>query len=183
MCCLPYQQTSYSEPHSVFFLEVEDDPDDQHFFDASTVTMSDIIQYEVNNSIRHPKPIQLSTSEPDYEKQRPLFAWLPTETIKKTYELSTQYARLPMSTLLKKRYQSPNPALNVHRRSESVATDTIYSDTPAVDSGVTQAQCFVGCKTMVCDAYPMKTDKQFVNTLEDNIRTRGAMDRLVSDSA
>ena len=44
-----------------------------------------------------------------------------------------------MSTLLKKRYQSPNPALNVHQRSESVATDTIYSDTPAVDSGVTQA--------------------------------------------
>ena len=29
----------------------------------------------------------------------------------------------------------------------------------------------------------MKTDKQFVNTLEDNIRKRGAMDKLVSDSA
>ena len=29
----------------------------------------------------------------------------------------------------------------------------------------------------------MKTEKQFVNTLEDNIRTRGAMDQLVSDSA
>ena len=28
----------------------------------------------------------------------------------------------------------------------------------------------------------MKTDKQFVNTLEDNIRTRGAMDQLISDS-
>ena len=29
----------------------------------------------------------------------------------------------------------------------------------------------------------MKTSKQFVNTLEDNIRERGAMNRLVSDSA
>ena len=28
----------------------------------------------------------------------------------------------------------------------------------------------------------MKTYKKFVNTLEDNIRTRGAMDQLVSDS-
>ena len=74
--------------------------------------MSDIIQYEVHNSIRQSEPIQVRTNEPDYEKQRPLFAWLPTETIKKTYQLSTQYARLPMSTLLKKRYQYPNPALN-----------------------------------------------------------------------
>ena len=66
--------------------------------------MSDIIQYEVHNSIRQSEPIQVRTNEPDYEKQRPLFAWLPTETIKKTYQLSTQYARLPMSTLLKKIY-------------------------------------------------------------------------------
>ena len=29
----------------------------------------------------------------------------------------------------------------------------------------------------------MKTDKQFVNTLEDNIIKRGAMDKLTSDSA
>ena len=88
-----------------------------------------------------------------------------------------------MSTILQKRYRSPNPALNVNRRSESVATDTIFSNTQAVDSGVTSAQFFVGCDTMVCDAYPMKTSKQFVNTLEDNIRERGAMNRLVSDSA
>ena len=26
---------------------------------------------------------------------------------------------------------------------------------------------------MVCDAYPMKNDNQFVNTLENNIRTKG----------
>jgi hypothetical protein len=29
----------------------------------------------------------------------------------------------------------------------------------------------------------MSTDKQFVNTLEDNIRYRGAMDKLISDQA
>ena len=29
----------------------------------------------------------------------------------------------------------------------------------------------------------MKSDKQFVNTLEDNIRQRGAMDKLLSDRA
>ena len=40
--------------------------------------------------------------------------------------------------------KSRNPALNVHRRHEAVATDTVYSDTPAVDSGVKQAQFLLG---------------------------------------
>ena len=61
-----------------------------------------------------------------------------------------------MSTILQKRYQSPNPALNVHRRNEPVATDTVFSDTPAVDSGVISAQFFVGCKSMACDLYTLK---------------------------
>ena len=37
--------------------------------------------------------------------------------------------------------------------------------------------------TLVVDAYPMKSGKQFVNTLEDNIRRQGAMDKILSDSA
>ena len=36
---------------------------------------------------------------------------------------------------------------------------------------------------MVADVYPMKSGKLFVNTLEDNIRRWGAMDKLLSDSA
>ena len=35
----------------------------------------------------------------------------------------------------------------------------------------------------MADAYPMKSGKQFVNTLEDSIRRREAMDKLLSDSA
>ena len=65
--------------------------------------------------------------------------------------------------------------MNVLRRHEPVATDTIFSDTPAADSGVKQAQVFVGRDSFVADVYPMKSGKQFVNTLEDNIRRRGAM--------
>ena len=132
---------------------------------------------------RPAKPVRVTPSTPDYEKQRPLFGWLPVDTIKRTYDLTTQYGRIPMSTILKKRYKAPNPALNVYRRDESVATDTFFSDTPAIDCGVTTAQFFVGCDSMVCDAYPMKSSKKFVNTLEDNIRERGAMNRLISDSA
>ena len=35
---------------------------------------------------------------------------------------------------------------------------------------VKQAQLFVGRDSLVADVYPMKSDKQVVNTLEDNIR-------------
>jgi hypothetical protein len=121
--------------------------------------------------------------EPDYDKLRPLFGWLPTKTIKKIFEQTTQYARMPNATILKKHYKSPFPALNVKRRDEPVATDTIFSHTPAIDGGETCAQFFVGTETLVTDIYGMKSEKQFVDTLEDNIHERGAMSRLLSDRA
>ena len=45
------------------------------------------------------------------------------------------------------------------------------------------AQIFIGRKSLVADAYGMSTYKEFVNTLEDNIQKRGAMDTFISDSA
>ena len=44
--------------------------------------------------------------------------------------------------LYKRHLKSRNPAINVPTRHEAVATDTVYSDTPAVDSGVKMAQLF-----------------------------------------
>ena len=96
-------------------------------------------------------------------------------------EQSTQWeVSLPNTFPMKKHLTSRNPALNIPRRHEAVATDTVFSDTPAVDSGVKQAQVFVGRDTLVADAYPMKSGKQFVSTLEDNIRRRGAIDRILT---
>ena len=43
------------------------------------------------------------------------------------------------------------------------------------------AQFFCGRDTLVCDTYGIKSTKQFINTLSDNIRKRGAMDTLISD--
>ena len=118
-------------------------------------------------------------------------------------EQSTQWGvSLPNIFPTKKHLKSRNPGLNIPRRHEAVATDTVFSDTPAVDSGVKQvatdtvfsdtpavdsgvkqAQVFVGRDALVADAYTMKSGKQFVNTLEDIIRRQGAMDKLLSDSA
>ena len=111
------------------------------------------------------------------------FGWLPADIIQRSFQCTTQHACTPMSTLLKKHYKSPFPAFNVYRHNESVAMDTVFADVPAIDDGSTKAQIFAGMDTFITDVYGMKAEKQFVNTLEDNIRHRGVMNKLVSDQA
>ena len=127
--------------------------------------------------------VQVQAHTPDVEHLRPLFGWLPAQVIQQTFERTTQHARLPHGTLLRRAYRSPNPAFNVRRRSEAVACDFIFSDTAAVDDGSTAAVLFVGRATTVSDVYGVKRDREFVSTLEDNIRDRGAPHRLISDRA
>ena len=104
--------------------------------------------------------------------------------VQKTYDRTTQHYRKSESvSTLNKHYKSPFPAHNVPRRSEDVATDTVFSDVPAIGGGETCAQIFVGRQSLVSDVYGMKTEKQFINTLQDNVRERGAPTRLISDSA
>ena len=80
-------------------------------------------------------------------------------------------------------FKSRFPAFNIPHRNEPVATDTIFSDTPSIDSSVTMAQSFVDKDSPVSDVYPMPSSKQFIHSLEDIIRFRGAMSKLISDYA
>jgi hypothetical protein len=126
---------------------------------------------------------QIIENRQDFSQLCPNFAWLPENVVKQTFKNTTQYARMPMSTILKKHYKSPFPTLNVRCREEALSTDTGYSDSPAVDSGVTIAQLVVELLSTVCDVYPLKTEKAFVNTLQDVIQCRGAPSKLVSNCA
>ena len=75
-------------------------------------------------------------------------------------EQSSQWGlSIPNTFPMKRHLKSSNPALNIPRRHEPVATDTIFSDAPAVDSGVKQAQVLVSRDTLDADAYPMKSGK------------------------
>ena len=125
---------------------------------------------------------QSSPQEPDWNALRPVFAWTSPSSIKDTFNVTTRHGTAPHTQdYIKKHFKSRNPVFNIPRRSEAVATDIIFSDTPAVDDGSTMAQFFCGRDTLVCDAYGIKSTKQFINTLSDNIRKRGAMDTLISD--
>ena len=107
--------------------------------------------------------------------------------IQKTFENTTQLGRLGAVKGLKlwKRIKAPNPALNIPRRNEPVAMDTIYGPgCPAVDDGSTAAQFFVGRKSGFCACEGLgASDKRFPTALMNHIRRYGAMDQLVSDNA
>jgi hypothetical protein len=89
----------------------------------------------------------VSPKFPNYKWLCPFFGWISTNAIKRTFAVMTQYALMHMRTFLKKQYKLPNPALNVHHCDEPLATDTVYSDTPAINGGETAAQIFVGTRS------------------------------------
>ena len=79
----------------------------------------------------------VSHETPDYEKFRLNFGWVNVDTVQKTMEQSTQWGFSSPNTFPMKRHlKSRNLTLDIPRRHEAVATDTVFSDTPAVDSGV-----------------------------------------------
>ncbi|KAL7570791.1 hypothetical protein ACA910_014420 [Epithemia clementina (nom. ined.)] len=169
-------------------------PYEEHRFDefgdftgrvvATLDILTDDTPYTVYNSSRRDSGSPTTTRrEPNWESLRPCFGWTSIQHIKETYQVTSRFGTVPHNNLMRKHYKSRNPVLNIPRRSEPVATDTIYADTPAVCSGVKSAQFFAGRKTLVCDVYPLQRDKQFINALEDNIRKRGAMESLISDRA
>ena len=96
---------------------------------------------------------QSSPQEPDLNALRPFFAWTSPSSIKDTFNVTTRHGTAPHTQdYIKKHFKSRNPVFNIPRRIEAVATDTIFSDTPAVDDGSTMAQFFCGRDTLVCDA-------------------------------
>ena len=121
---------------------------------------------------------------PKYKTLQPYLLYVDDETIKETIDATTQYGRTNHNNhQLRQTFKSPFPAMNVFRRNEPVATDTVYSSVPAVDDGSKLAQIYVGRLSLVIDVYPIKNEKEFVHTLQENIRKRGAMDTLISDRA
>ena len=84
-------------------------------------------------------------AEEDWESLRPYFGWQSEQVIQDTYKVTSRFGgTIPRHDYLKKHFKSRNPVFNIPRRNEAVATDTIFSDTPAINDGSTMAQFFVG---------------------------------------
>ena len=154
-----------------------------HYTQRAISQLQSLIQDPIPTPDLHINSHDVTPAKLDYEKLRPYFGWVNADVVQKTIEQTTQWGTVVHNVPMRKHLKSRNPVLNVPRRQEAVATDTVYSDTPAVDCGVKLAQIFIGKQSLVSDVYPLKSGSHFINTLEDNIRIRGAMDLLISDSA
>ena len=121
--------------------------------------------------------------EYNYKSFRPHFLGVPVNKVKKTFEGTTQWAATAMSgPKAGQTHKSPYPALNVLRRNEPVATDTVFADCESI-GGFTMAQVFVGRKSLVLSVAGMNSEKEFVNALLDSIREFGAPDLLICDNS
>ena len=119
---------------------------------------------------------QSSPQEPDWNSQRPFLAWTSTSSIKDTFNVTTRHETAPNTQdYIKHHFKPRNPVFSIPRCSEDVGTDTIFSETPAVDDGSTMTKFFYGHDTFACDTYGIKSTKQFISTLSSNTRKWGAM--------
>jgi hypothetical protein len=132
------------------------------YFDVSDIG-DDIIDTLRPDNVRSTYLAHLSNvtpASPNFEFLRPLFGWTPADTIKRMFEVTTEYACGRVSDTIKQHWRSRFPVCNVKRRNKHVATDTLFSDTPAVDSGFPCAQLFVGRESLVADVYGLKTENR-----------------------
>jgi len=96
----------------------------------------------------NPKPI-------DHSKCRRQFPHVPIAKIRKAFTATTHNAAsVVCGPKANQTLKSPNPALNIHRRKEAVATDSLFADVPAVDTpGFTGTQAFVGRTSLLTDCH------------------------------
>ncbi|CAB9525513.1 Retrotransposon protein [Seminavis robusta] len=148
-------------------------------------------QPKSNNRAKHHTGLEHPTNSrklktPDVSELRRFFPGVTDETIKRTFNATTQYGTkgATKGRTLRGQIVSPNPILNIPRRHEDVATDTIYGSTPAINDGSTAAQLFIGRTSHYRTLRPGgKSDASYIKNLMDEIRKLGAMNRMRSDNA
>jgi hypothetical protein len=145
--------TKPSSDNNKFHYALEQFAEDPNSIINLVIYHANRTRYVCDHETVEAAPKFIMTLEPDYRQLCPRLSWLPIDAIKKTFKHTTQLACMPMSTILKIQYKSLNPALNVRPCDKPVATNTIYSDTLAIDCGITSAQLFVGTKTHTANVY------------------------------
>ena len=85
-------------------------------------------------------PRMLRPVKRDHTQYARYFPGADLDSIKRTFDATTQLGGAVTGFNLRNRITAPNPMLTTPRRHEDVATDTLYSSTPAIDDGSTAAQ-------------------------------------------
>ena len=113
-----------------------------------------------------------------------MFAWMPIDTLKKTFECTTQLAmevtdfQLPFH----RHQRTRTPQLNRRRLQELFATDTLFSSTPGI-GGIKCVQLFVGMNSQYTSVHGLKSESEGPQAFEDFLRDKGAPYGLRHDNS
>jgi hypothetical protein len=94
--------TKPSSDNDEFHDPLEQFADDPNSVIDLVVYRANRARYVCDHETVEAAPKFVMTSKPDYRQLRPHLGWLSIDAIKKTFERTTQLARMPMSTILKK---------------------------------------------------------------------------------
>ena len=179
-------------------------PHEEIFYDASSTAISymDPFGYNMPNATTEPEtrlertvrnltalPNRLKRAFPDLDKLKPYFGWASNERLKMMLDKTTQHYRGVVHYPFRKHFKTRFPAANVPRLNEWMATDTFFCDTPAADDGIpghggcTMMQIYTGLVSGAVHGFPMKSEKEVAETMEDLIRKVGAPIGMRSDNA
>lgn len=198
---LQYEVLKCTKIDTFFYSDEErTDPlgyDQDVFFDAEMPLPEDFIPTdeegvetftndEFHNATEyHVNLLEATGAPPNWRKMRMLFAWAPIERIKQTFKNTLRLARkgVTPTNRMKKFYRTPNPAANIQRRSEAVVTDMVYFSVPQLHGGYTQAIFYCGVESLHAAIHGVKSGSstEFLGTLQEEVRKRGAMTKLISD--
>lgn len=110
-------------------------------------------------------------------------AWIPEHVMKKTLDATTMLAKNYLNLPLRRHFKSRYPQLNRNRLRERYSTDTFFSSVPAILTGATCAQIFVGAHSTYTAVYPMRNESHGPEILETFIANVGAPYHLMNDNA
>ena len=132
------------------------------------------------NKVVYPKVTK--KEEYNLKDLQPCLAFLPLNKIEQTLACTTQLAKWHTRVPMQRHWQPRFPFLNVHRLSEPVSTDTVFSNTRAL-GGATCVQVFYGMQSHMINVYPMKKESEGSYAYEDFIREEGCPTILRRDNS
>ncbi len=152
----------------------------------SQATNHEVLQYIESLDREHKRARVNATSTNfvglDWETMRKRLAYLPMEIIKKTFEVTTQLAKMDVRLPLRRHFKSRFPQANVNRLREVFATDTFFASTRGIN-GETMVQLFSGIKSQLVVPYGMSQESEGPTKLQEFIKDWGAPDGILRDNS
>jgi hypothetical protein len=117
------------------------------------------------------------------ESLRPNFAYRAVEAIRRTFENTTQYAMSYAPFPMQRHFRAMYKWANLNRLAESISTDTVLVNTPAVGTGATCAQVFYGNVSHMINTYGMVSKSGAHSAYLDFLREEGVPTKLHRDNS